>query len=77
MSKKSTLVVFSILVLFIATDAKPQYYGTNGYGPMGYGQMGYGQTTTVVKQQRTPVGTTVVQEQTTSNGGYGMPYGKK
>lgn len=72
MSKKSALVVLSLLVLFIATDAKPQYYGANGYGGVGYGQ-----TTTVVRQQQTPMGTTVVEQQTTSNRGYGMPYGKK
>lgn len=85
MNKRCVSVLFSFLVLLIAIDAKPQFYGTNGYG-----QMGYGQTTTVVRQQQTPVGTTrVVERQESGIGGTtytrtvqqnGLPYptyGKK
>lgn len=60
MNKKSVSVLFSLLILLIAADAKPQNYGSY-------------QSTMVRQQQQTPYGMTEVVEQrrTVQNNGYG------
>lgn len=75
MSQKSALVIFSLLVLFMATDSKPQYGGyqqtTTRMGPGGMMQQ---RQTTV---QNTGFGRTVTRTTSTGYGNGGMMYGKK
>ena len=76
MNKAGALVLLSLFVLLITTDAKPQYPVGMGYGAqqttvtrtnMGYG----GAVTTRQQTVRTPMG---IQEQTTT---FSQGYGKK
>lgn len=68
MDKKCVSIFVSLLVLLVATDAKPQYYG-------GYGQQGTVVVQEQVQERHYPGGVqTVKRVETVQNSGYGVPY---